>query len=231
VTPRASDLDAVTFDAMGTLLRLVDPAPRLQAALEQHLGLVVSLERAERAMRAEIAHYRANCHRAVDEAALATVRLECCGVIADTLAGVEAADILPCLTDAIVYISYPDAAATLRALRASGLRIAVVSNWDVSLAAALHGTGLAAAVDVVVTSAEAGAEKPAAAIFERALEALDARPHRVLHVGDDPIADVDGARAAHLHAVLLARDGRPAMRKPRIATLLEVPALLDVADD
>ena len=64
VTPRRSDLDAVTFDAMGTLVTLTDPVPRLQRALAQRLGLDVSLDRCHLAMQAEIRHYRAICHRA-----------------------------------------------------------------------------------------------------------------------------------------------------------------------
>jgi putative hydrolase of the HAD superfamily len=98
----------------------------------------------------------------------------------------------------------------------------------VSLHDVLERIALAPLVDAVVTSAEAGASKPDAAIFERAGELLGARPHRMLHVGDDPENDVDGARGAHLHAVLLARGGVVAMRRPRIATLLELPALLDL---
>ncbi len=226
--PRAADLDAITFDAMGTIVRLDDPVRRLQAALHRHLGLTVSGDRASLAMRAEMTHYRAICHRAIDAASLAAVRLECAGVIAARLSGVDAGGVLPCLTDAIVYRAYEDAAPTLDALRAAGLRIAVISNWDISLGDALRTSGLAAHIDAVVTSAQSGAAKPDARIFERALAELDARPHRVLHVGDDPVADVDGARGAHLHAVLLARNGRGAARKPRVATLLELPALLDL---
>jgi putative hydrolase of the HAD superfamily len=229
VTPRRSDLDAVTFDAMGTILTLADPSPRLRRALAQHLGLDVSLDRCHVAMQAEMRHYRAICHRADTRPALAAVRLECAGVLAAALpADLDAGAVLPCLTDAVAYLAYPDAADAMERLRAAGLAIGVISNWDVSLHDALERIGLAPLVDAVATSAESGSSKPDAAIFERAGELLGARPHRILHVGDDPENDVDGARAAHLHAVLLARGGVPATRRPRIATLLELPALLDL---
>lgn len=229
MTPRRTDLDAVTFDAMGTILTLADPAPRLRRALAQHLGLDRSLDRCHVAMQAEMRHYRSICHRASSRPALAAVRLECAGVLADALhADLDAGAMLPCLTDAVAYLAYPDAADVMTRLRDSGLAIGVVSNWDVSLHDALERVGLAPLVDAVVTSAEAGASKPDAAIFERAGELLAARPHRILHVGDDPEGDVDGARRAHLHAVLLAREGVVATRRPRIATLLELPALLDL---
>ena len=54
----------------------------------------------------------------------------------------------------------------------------VVSNWDASLPAALAATGLAPLVDAVLTSAEVGAAKPDAAIFERALASPGWRPRR-----------------------------------------------------
>lgn len=229
MTPRRSDLDAVTFDAMGTILTLADPVPRLRRALAHHHNLDISLDRCHRAMQAEIRHYRAISHRADTREALAGVRLECAGVLATALhAGLDAGAILPCLTDAVTYLAYPDAADVMARLRTSGLAIGVVSNWDVSLHDVLARLGLAPLLDAVVTSAEAGSSKPDAGIFDRAGELLGARPHRILHVGDHPEEDVDGARGAHLHAVFLAREGTIATRRPRIATLLELPALLDL---
>jgi HAD superfamily hydrolase (TIGR01549 family) len=53
-------------------------------------------------------------------------------------------------------------------------------------------------VDTIVTSAEAGAPKPAPAVFELALARLgvDAAAH-VVHIGD-AVADEEGAKAAGL---------------------------------
>ena len=78
------------------------------------------------------------------------------------------------LTDALLaalrFRAYPDAAPALRELRALGLRLVVVSNWDASLHERLHETGLAPLVDGAVASAELGHAKPDRAIFEHALE-------------------------------------------------------------
>lgn len=60
-----------------------------------------------------------------------------------------------------------------------------------------------AEVAVVVDSAVVGVEKPDAAIFRFALEALAVKPHRCVYVGDTVYFDVDGARAAGLHALHL----------------------------
>jgi putative hydrolase of the HAD superfamily len=84
-------------------------------------------------------------------------------------------------------------------LAAAGLRLAVVSNWDIGLHGHLDVLGLDALVDIVVTSAEAGAPKPAPAVFELALARLgvdDAA--RAVHIGD-AAADEEGAHAAGLH--------------------------------
>ena len=97
-----------------------------------------------------------------------------------------------------------------------------------SLHDAVELTGLRALVDVVLSSAEVGTEKPARAIFEAAAAGLDVPAERVLHVGDDPELDVDGARKAGLYAVLIDRGRGPARRSPRIAALTELPVLLDV---
>src|SRR5262249_40870163 len=97
----------------------------------------------------------------------------------------------------------------------------VVSNWDVSLHDVLERTRLRPLLDGVVTSAEFGAAKPDPAIFRRALELAGARPGEAVHAGDDVEADVEGARAAGLPAVLVARDGEAAPPGVRVVSTLD----------
>jgi putative hydrolase of the HAD superfamily len=223
------DLDAVSFDALGTVVRLEEPAPRLRDSLRERYGLDVPIDRCEAAMRAELAYYRANCAKAVDPAALAALRLECAWVIADVLAlGPGGPELLPALGDAITFRVYADALYALDRLEAAGIRLAVLSNWDVSIHDALRRLGIARRFAAVVVSAEIGAEKPSREAFAAVASALGVVPHRILHVGDDPERDVDGALAAGFWALLVQRDGRPAARRPRVATLAELPALLDL---
>jgi putative hydrolase of the HAD superfamily len=113
----------------------------------------------------------------------------------------------------------------LARLRADGARLAVVSNWDVSLHDVLERTGLRQLVDAVVISAELGAAKPDPAIFRAALERLGATADAALHAGDSLEHDVAGARAAGIEAVLVARDGAPAPAGVRTVASLE--GLLD----
>ncbi len=102
---------------------------------------------------------------------------------------------------------FEDAVPALEALRARGLRLAVVSNWDSRLRNILEAHRLRPHFDAVVISAEVGWRKPHPAIFHRALELLGAEPGEVLHVGDSVGDDVDGARGAGIRPVLLDRAG------------------------
>jgi putative hydrolase of the HAD superfamily len=220
---------------MGTLLRLEDPAPRLRAALLRRLGVDVGGAAAAAAMRAEIAYYRAHLHRGRDARSLAALREDCAGAMRPALpppaATAAPAELTAALLEAIAFSAYPDAAPALRALRAGGRRLVVVSNWDFSLHERLAETGLDALVDGAIASAELGVAKPERAIFEHALALAGVAAERAWHVGDSVEADVRGAIAAGVRPVLVARDGAPAAPgAPVIASLDGLPALVARAD-
>src|SRR4051812_19787505 len=196
---------AILFDALGTLMGFEPPAPHLRAALGAR-GHDVSLEAAERAIRAEIAYYRAHLHEGRDPASLDDLRARCAVAMSEALP--LAHDVLlDALLESLRFFAYPDSAPTLEALRAAGIRTVVVSNWDWSLHERLHETGLAPLVDAALASAEVGSAKPDPAIFQRALDLVGVAPGEAWHVGDTPEADVAGARAAGLRPILIARGG------------------------
>jgi putative hydrolase of the HAD superfamily len=60
-----------------------------------------------------------------------------------------------------------------------------------------------------ITAIAAGHAKPDARIFSHLLRSAGVDASQVLHIGDDPHADVHGARAAGIQAVWLNRDARP----------------------
>jgi len=97
----------------------------------------------------------------------------------------------------------PDVPPTLERLRASGLRLVVVSNANGTLHTVFGRLGLASRVDVMLDSFNEGVEKPDPRLFELALERAGARRETTVHVGDLFHVDVVGARAAGLRAVLL----------------------------
>jgi putative hydrolase of the HAD superfamily len=59
-----------------------------------------------------------------------------------------------------------------------------------------------------LSARDCGVAKPAAAIFHDACARLGIAPENVLHVGDDPMLDVVGARAAGLRTAWLNRNGK-----------------------
>ena len=124
------------------------------------------------------------------------------------------------------FSAFPDALHALERLRAAGLRLVVVSNWDVSLHDRLAEAGIADRVDGAIASAELGVAKPDPAIFAHALTMAGVRAAEALHAGDSPTADVAGARAAGIEPVLVARGGASGAEDVRtIRSLAELPAL------
>lgn len=104
---------------------------------------------------------------------------------------------------------FPDVRPTLTGLRAAGVRLGIISNWDQRLGALLRDWGLAEAIDLTLISAEAGFHKPDPRLFARAVDHWGCAPDDILHVGDSPGEDVAGAESAGLRALLLDRAGRP----------------------
>jgi HAD superfamily hydrolase (TIGR01509 family) len=192
---RFAELDAVTVDGFGTLVRLVDPVPSLRQALLAH-GFERSAAAVADAFAAEVAHYRPNALAGRDAGSLAALRLECTGVfLAAAQAAVDPAFFVDSFMASIVFEPIPGAMETLGSLRARGLELAVVSNWDVGLAHHVERIGGAHLFSTIVSSAEAGAAKPDPGIFRLALDRLGVEAGRALHVGDEP-EDEEGAAAA-----------------------------------
>jgi len=190
-----ADLDCVTVDASGTLIRLADFLPGLERGLRGH-GVERSLDEIGAAFRTEIAHYRKRALDGRDGESVAQIRRECCGVFLDALAAeIDIDGFLPDFLGSFRFEPEPGAVETLFDLRRRGLAIAIVSNWDCSLDETLEQLGLNELVDLVVTSAEVGAAKPDPRIFRYATERLAVTPERTLHIGDEE-SDRVGALAA-----------------------------------
>ena len=97
----------------------------------------------------------------------------------------------------------PDAGPALDAVRAAGLRAAVISNSDGTIRALVAQLGLADRLDFVIDSSEEGVEKPDPRIFEIALARAVVEAHEAAYIGDLYSIDVVGARRVGLRAVLL----------------------------
>jgi len=125
------------------------------------------------------------------------------------------------------------ARAALEALAANGTLLAVVSNTMRTpgevLRQILDRSGLLPFFRVQIFSDECGIRKPAQAIFLRTLKDLGVPPEHAVHVGDDSILDVEGARDAGMAAIQVTPDGRataPVKPDAVIRHLGELPSAL-----
>src|SRR3974390_892566 len=220
--PNRPGTPALLLDAMGTTVRLIPPAPALTRALAT-AGYPNSEDRVAVAMRAHIAHSRPHHLGGRPPAEVGGLRRACAEVLARELAIAPPVDRLTeLLLGALRFEAYPEVLPVLGALRARGVRVAVVSDWDCTLAEHLVGLGIRERVDAVVVSAVVGVAKPDPRLFAAALSELGLPADAAVVCGDDPARDLAGARAAGIRGVLMDRAGRHPDVAPRVGTLAEL---------
>jgi FMN hydrolase / 5-amino-6-(5-phospho-D-ribitylamino)uracil phosphatase len=98
---------------------------------------------------------------------------------------------------------FADVRPALERLRAR-YRLYALSNGN----ADLHRCGIGELFDGHVTAIAAGAAKPDAKIFAALRDMTGVSAEEILHIGDDPITDVVGARQAGMQSVWLNRHAR-----------------------
>lgn len=130
-------------------------------------------------------------------------------ISAPTLAALVAAYARPAL---MVPPTVDDGArGALEALRARGLTLAVVSNTmrtpGTTLRRLLAHYGLLDSFACTVFSDEVGVRKPDPEIFFHALRAVGGEPETAVHVGDDRVLDVQGARSAGMRVIQVTARG------------------------
>jgi putative hydrolase of the HAD superfamily len=218
---------AVLLDALGTLVELQPPAPRLQRLLRES-GFDVTRDQAMAAFMAEIAYYLDHHLDGSDPERLERLRDRCAEELrrALDLPDLDLATARRAMLGSLEFTAYADVIPALRELRERGATVVIASNWDCSLPDWLGPTGILEYVDGVVTSAEVGAAKPNPRVFERALGIAAVDAADAVHVGDKLDNDVEGAAAAGIRAVLLQREGDPPPGVEAIRSLSELPALL-----
>jgi len=107
-----------------------------------------------------------------------------------------------------------DALDLLKSLKSENVKIAIVSDLTTNIQLRkIHKLGISKYVDVVVTSEEAGSEKPHSIMFLLALNKLGVSPSEAMMVGDNTVADIEGANFVGLDTVLLKKG--PLARKSK----------------
>lgn len=226
-----SGLRAITFDAAGTL---VVPHPSVGAVYAE-IGHAHGLPAAAPELEGRFhAAFKARHHRLRStEAAERAFWRELIGEVFAPWADAGQADrLFPDLWDAFAearrWQPRADMPALFARLRARGLKLAILSNWDSRLHRVVAGFGWRPWLEHVFASADLGVEKPAPAIFAHAAATLGCAPFEILHVGDSWTHDIAGALAVGWHAAWLDDSGAPLAdeRAHRIAHLEQVPELL-----
>jgi putative hydrolase of the HAD superfamily len=124
---------------------------------------------------------------------------------------------------------YDDARETLVALAARGVRLGVISNSHRCLRSFQSHFALDGLLSAAVSSSILGFMKPDPRIFRAALGQVGVDPARAVMVGDSFPHDIEGALAAGMRGVLLARQDPPAATRddvPVISSLRDLPAIL-----
>ena len=208
---------AVLFDLGHTLwdVRYNDAlAPPIYKRVRQRLTRTVAgpIPSAERLREAITKHW---AEEEID--VLRTKRLDqrpAADIIAEGLAtlGIEAPEhALDLITDDVLSPDVwgrcfeADTLDTLRVLKERGLKLGVVSNTyqrGAVLEAQLTEAGASPYIDVAVFSSEMGLRKPHPSLFETPLAELGVAPEEAVFVGDSPEADIQGAQAVGMRAVL-----------------------------
>jgi putative hydrolase of the HAD superfamily len=228
-------LRAVSLDAAGTLFEVAEPVGETYARVARRHGMRADPAVVERAFRAAFAAApplafpgasptRLDAH---ERAWWYTIVRQSLGVrTADAAFDACAEALYAHYAAADAWRVFPEVPPTLAALRARGMRLVVVSNFDARLPPLLDALGLAAAFDHVAYSSRAGAAKPDPSIFHAALQAVGVTAADALHAGDAVVDDVEGARAAGVRALLLDRHDRRPPRPPDVAVIASLDDIL-----
>jgi putative hydrolase of the HAD superfamily len=128
---------------------------------------------------------------------------------------------------------WPDTRETLAEVASRGYRIGLVCNTGRTpgwvLRRLFEGWGILDRFEALAFSNETGVRKPDPAMFLGVLNQLGTYPRESLHVGDDVITDIAGAKAIGMRAALVQPDSPPMPVAPdaRLARLGDLIPLLD----
>ena len=132
----------------------------------------------------------------------------------------------------------PGARAALETIAARGCTLVLVSNTmrtpGATLRKLLERYGVLGYFKHTTFSDEVGIRKPAPEIFALSLRAVGGDPATAVHVGDDAVLDVEGARAAGMRVIQVrTTSGRPPAGQVAdavIPSMAELPVALEQLD-
>ena len=128
------------------------------------------------------------------------------------------------ILDCNSYRLYEDANAVLSACIEKGYDNYILSNNYPELPAVIEELGLSPCFSGYIVSSNIGYEKPRKELFQYALS-LAGFPEVYYMIGDNPIADIEGGKAAGFQTILV-HQGAPSAADYCCSSLSEIPQLL-----
>ena len=221
---------AVMFDAVGTIIFADPPVVDVyHAAAEQHGVSVSPAIIRERIANALAKHF---AERTISSEAIEEARWR--KIVADVFSEEER------LVDGIfehlwqhfaqprAWRLFDDVADCFAALTDGGYRIGIASNFDARLRQVCAGHSALEKIDIFCSS-EVGFAKPDARFFQAVERRLNLTPSELALVGDDLIADHQGATAAGWKSIFIDRDGQRS--DDAITSLAELSKVLAASTD
>lgn len=225
---------AVTLDLGGTLLRVEPSVGEVYAQGAARLGYPVTSSAVEenfrRAWQGSLTRSDARGYRTSDE----ILREEWRQIVAESFGDLVPPEAMGELFEQLyshfaagkAWVLAPGVHGALEVLRARGIRLGVLSNWDSRVTTTLEDLGLSDAFDALTVSHAVGFEKPHPEIFRQAMRQLDSTPTNTLHIGDSLLADIQPARVLGLRTLWIAssreREGADDEAGPAVGSFLEV---------
>jgi putative hydrolase of the HAD superfamily len=102
-------------------------------------------------------------------------------------------------------VLFEDVAPALKDLKDRGLILGLISNVEEDITNTLTGLGLTSWLSIIVTSMDAGVNKPRPEIFRYALKQAGVQPEESIYVGDQYQVDILGSRSAGIKGILIDR--------------------------
>jgi putative hydrolase of the HAD superfamily len=226
-----SSIQAVLFDATGTLIELREPVGDSYARFAARHGVSVPAWRIDDGFRRIL---RSASPRLFPDAAPESVpereRSWWRKVVRDSFRAADQSlhfddfeaffeELFDFYASAEAWRLRSGATSALRVLRDRGLRLGLVSDFDYRLTELLESLEIASFFDAAVLAGAYGVAKPDARLFRAALDSLQVPASNALYVGDDPERDLAGARAAGLRALDVKTLDSLASLPDRLATL------------
>jgi putative hydrolase of the HAD superfamily len=226
-------IKAVFFDLYNTLVTYDPPREEIQARILKEFGIEASPQSLVRPITiADDFIYKEHSRlpiskRSKEETTALYIHYH--GIVLKE-AGIEASKELiggilgKWMSFKLKMVLFDDVAPALNDLKKRGLVMGLISNVDRDIAPLYEELGLPAWFQVMVTSQEAGFNKPHPGIFQAALKEAGVKPEEAIYVGDQYEIDVLGANKAGMTGILLDRGDffKETTDSPKIRSLSEV---------